>query len=97
MTWGLLIREFLILATRITDSNIVSTLKRFRRHVVLYALFVRSGIFGFLIASLNAGRMATVWEFLSYVMLAAAIVWGAINFIQMIFYSAPTPGIREQN
>ena len=89
--WGLLIREFLILAARITDSEIAISLKRFKRHVVLYAVFVRSGIFGFFVSSLNAGRVATILEFLSYAALAAAVVWGAINIIQMIFYRDPSP------
>jgi hypothetical protein len=65
IAWGLL-REFLILAVRITDSEIVVSLKRFKRHVVLYSVFVRSGIFGFFVASLAAGRMATVWQVLSF-------------------------------
>jgi phosphatidylglycerophosphate synthase len=94
--WGLLIREFLILAARITDGEIANSLKRFKRHVVLYAVFVRSGIFGFFIASLNGGRTATIWEFLSYVLLAAGVVWGAINIIQMIFSSEPNSSTKTE-
>lgn len=92
IVWGLLIRELLILAQRITDSGIEVSLKKFKRHVVLYSVFVRSGIFGFFVASFNTGRMAAICEVLSYVMLTAAVVWGAINIIQMIFYRNPMNG-----
>ena len=91
MVWGLLIREFLILATRITDSKIEVSLKRFKSQVVCYALFVRTGIFGFLVASLNAGRVAAICALLSYVILAAAVIWGAIGIIQMILFRDRIP------
>lgn|GEM_PF-1614408 len=87
--WGLLAREFMILAVRITDSKVEVSLKRFKRHVVLYGLFFRTGIFGFFVASLTAGRTAAICGLLSYVALTAAVVWGAINIIQMIFYRDP--------
>ncbi len=96
MVWGLLTREFLILAARITDSKIEVSLKRFKSQVIWYALFVRTGIFGFLVASLNAGRLAAICALLSYVILAAAVFWGAIGIIQMIFFRGRTPTTMPQ-
>jgi phosphatidylglycerophosphate synthase len=97
LAWGLLIREFLILAERITDREIAVSLKRFKRHVVWYSVLVRAGIFGFFVASLTAGRMATALQVLSYGMLAAAVVWGAINVIQMIFLKEPNERALERS
>jgi phosphatidylglycerophosphate synthase len=96
LIWGLLIREFLILATRIIDTKIDISLKRFKPHVVLYAVFVRTGIFGFLVTSLNTGRPAAFLEFLSYLALAAAAAWGAINIVQTIFFRVvPTDSLES--
>jgi len=95
IVWGLLTREFLILATRILDRNISSSLKRLRTQVVLYAVFVRVGIFGFLVQSVVANGMAAILETLSYAMLLTAVVFGAINIAQTISISLKSPAENE--
>ena len=70
----------------ITDRDIEVSLKRFKPHVVVYALLVRLGILGFFITALNGGRIAMIGGILSYILLGLAVVWGAINIVQSIFF-----------
>lgn len=78
--WGLLVREFILLATRVLTAEVGPSLARLRRYSVLYAVLVRLGILSLFLSPM-VGSVAVYAATVGYVLLSGAVVFGTIGWV----------------
>jgi phosphatidylglycerophosphate synthase len=81
--WGLLAREFILLACRVLTPDLEQSLNRYRPYSVLYAAAVRLGILAFLIC-MASGRFAVILIPTGYSLLCIGVSFGLASTVVAI-------------
>ncbi|HEX8585473.1 MAG TPA: CDP-alcohol phosphatidyltransferase family protein [Allosphingosinicella sp.] len=79
LLWGLLAREFILLASRVLAPEVDRSLARLRTYSVAYAALVRLGILSFML-SLWGGAAGGYAISVGYALLAAAVILGTLGW-----------------
>lgn len=96
LLWCLIARELVLMGLRVAAINIGETFAGFRRHSIVYAVFVRGGIVAlFLSALVSSDDLSMTCLTLGHVLLFLAVICGtASNFL--VFRSCRTAGFRRE-
>jgi phosphatidylglycerophosphate synthase len=81
--WAVLSREFIIMALRMLESEVQLSLKKFKSYSVLYATFLRIGIFCLIGDTCWPSLWAGTLAYVGTAILLLALIAGAVGLISV--------------